>query len=49
MTNEVRMEILKAIKYGYTDEAIASECGVTPEQVHEVRVEYERGMCNATD
>lgn len=49
MTNEVRMEILKAMKYGYTDEAIASECGVTPEQVHEIRVEYEREMRNATD
>lgn len=46
MTNCERLEILKALKYGLSDEAILEECdNITPEQLYEVKIEFERERC----
>lgn len=44
MTVCERLEALKAMGQGFDDATIAKESQLTPEEVHEVRVEYERGV-----
>ena len=49
MTNCDHLEVLKALRYGVPDEVILQECEITPEQLYEIKIEYEREASNEAD
>ena len=42
MTNCDRLEVLKALRFGVSDEVILQECKITPEQLYEIKIEFNR-------
>ena len=49
MTNYERLEVLKALKHHVSDEVILEECDITPEQLYQIKIEFERDFKDETD